>query len=316
MIHWVSCEEAHQVDFFVYDLLFTEKEPGKYIDNVESIIDQNSKQCFFGVVESSVFHELKHASFQLERIGYFKWDESQKALHQNYFVERYLSGERNMLTESLIAEMLDHMLKLQDEHNQKIHINWREQQYPFYRAIWLESAELLEHYGWKWWSQKPRDLEQVYLEIVDIWHFGLSQLLMEEKSSDEILESILSVSSKNVSLEDVAFSKLLEAFVSHTLNSASFSVERFLTMSYQISFSFEDIYKYYISKNILNNFRQDHGYKDGSYRKSWMGREDNEHLIEIIRDKSVLRELELDRLENSIYSDLKVLYAKALTEEA
>jgi len=33
---------------------------------------------------------------------------------------------------------------------------------------------------------------------------------------------------------------------------------------------------------VLNFFRQDHGYKDGSYIKQWNGREDNEHLSELL----------------------------------
>jgi len=29
-------------------------------------------------------------------------------------------------------------------------------------------------------------------------------------------------------------------------------------------------------------FRQDNGYQDGTYKKLWQGREDNEHLVEVI----------------------------------
>ena len=32
----------------------------------------------------------------------------------------------------------------------------------------------------------------------------------------------------------------------------------------------------------MNFFRQDHGYRDGSYMKTWGEREDNEHLVEIL----------------------------------
>jgi hypothetical protein len=35
---------------------------------------------------------------------------------------------------------------------------------------------------------------------------------------------------------------------------------------------------------VLNFFRQDHGYKEGSYIKLWQGREDNEHLVEILAE--------------------------------
>ena len=33
---------------------------------------------------------------------------------------------------------------------------------------------------------------------------------------------------------------------------------------------------------MLNFFRQDHGYQDGTYVKQWQGREDNEHLSELL----------------------------------
>jgi len=37
-----------------------------------------------------------------------------------------------------------------------------------------------------------------------------------------------------------------------------------------------------VGKNVLNFFRQDHGYKAGTYQKLWQGREDNEHLVEVL----------------------------------
>jgi hypothetical protein len=46
--------------------------------------------------------------------------------------------------------------------------------------------------------------------------------------------------------------------------------------------SFEQLYRMYVGKNVLNFFRQDHGYKDGSYIKIWAGREDNEHLSDLL----------------------------------
>jgi hypothetical protein len=37
-----------------------------------------------------------------------------------------------------------------------------------------------------------------------------------------------------------------------------------------------------VGKNVLNFFRQDNGYKEGTYVKNWDGREDNEHLSELV----------------------------------
>ena len=33
---------------------------------------------------------------------------------------------------------------------------------------------------------------------------------------------------------------------------------------------------------MLNRFRQNNGYKEGSYKKNWNGREDNEVMSEIL----------------------------------
>jgi hypothetical protein len=42
------------------------------------------------------------------------------------------------------------------------------------------------------------------------------------------------------------------------------------------------LYKLYVGKNALNQHRNVNGYKDGTYVKHWHGREDNEHLAEIM----------------------------------
>ena len=44
----------------------------------------------------------------------------------------------------------------------------------------------------------------------------------------------------------------------------------------------EQLYRHYVGKNVLNFFRQDHGYQEGTYVKLWQGREDNEHLSELL----------------------------------
>ena len=76
-----------------------------------------------------------------------------------------------------IARQLAAMADLQAGLNDNVHPNWRSQGHEYYRAIWVECAELLDHYGWKWWKHQQTDLAQVKLEVVDIWHFGLSDLI-------------------------------------------------------------------------------------------------------------------------------------------
>jgi thiaminase len=45
----------------------------------------------------------------------------------------------------------------------------------------------------------------------------------------------------------------------------------------------ESLYTAYVSKNILNHFRQDNGYKTGEYVKMWRGLEDNAHMEELLK---------------------------------
>ena len=66
---------------------------------------------------------------------------------------------------------------MQEEHNAQVHPQWKEQGYEYYRAIWVECAEMLDHFGWKWWKNQEPDIDQVKLELVDIWHFALSELI-------------------------------------------------------------------------------------------------------------------------------------------
>jgi dimeric dUTPase (all-alpha-NTP-PPase superfamily) len=66
------------------------------------------------------------------------------------------------------------MLELQNAMNTRVHNEWRDQGFEWYRAIWIESAELMDHYGWKWWKHQKPDVEQVKLELIEIWHFGLT----------------------------------------------------------------------------------------------------------------------------------------------
>lgn len=52
-----------------------------------------------------------------------------------------------------MKQQLATMLELQGDMNTKVHADWQQQNFEWYRAIWVECAELLDHYGWKWWKK-------------------------------------------------------------------------------------------------------------------------------------------------------------------
>ena len=177
-----------------------------------------------------------------------------------------------------LREKIKEMLDLQNKINEKVHPHWREQNFEWYRAIWVECAELLDHYGWKWWKKQSPNQAQIELELVDIWHFGLSILL----SNYDIEKSISLISEGMIDQRGSGkFRENLEDFTSNTLQTRRFDLKRFNQVMNDVGLTFEKLYVGYISKNVLNSFRQDKGYQAGTYIKDWGGIEDNEYLIRL-----------------------------------
>ncbi|MEE6534390.1 dUTP diphosphatase, partial [Campylobacter coli] len=79
-------------------------------------------------------------------------------------------------------------------------------------------------------------------------------------------------------------------------------LSNYFILAIKCGLNLEILYKTYIGKNILNIFRQNNGYKQGTYKKDWNGKEDNEVLAEILE-----QELDFD----TIYKKLEEYYKKA-----
>ncbi len=173
------------------------------------------------------------------------------------------------------------MLSLQDGMNSKVNTAWREAGNEWYRAIWMESSEMLEHYGWKWWKKQQPDVMQVKLEVVDIVHFALSIRLEQGGSLDETAAVIAAEFASPVATDDIKTT--IELLAKETLinQGAHFSI--IAGVMQHLDMVFDELYEIYVGKNVLNMFRQDNGYKDGTYIKIWQGREDNEHLADIMK---------------------------------
>jgi dimeric dUTPase (all-alpha-NTP-PPase superfamily) len=196
------------------------------------------------------------------------------------------------------------MLNMQNKMNQKVHPDWAAQNFEWYRAAWIECGELIEHYGYKWWKKQTPDLPQVKLEAIDIWHFGMSALF----ANGDAIETIADDMAKALDGYEYHGQTVLEAteaLAENCLASKSFSVVLFWDLIHSVEMNFDELYQQYVGKNVLNFFRQDNGYKDGSYIKVWQGREDNEHLVDIL--------LELDssaiNFNEQVYQQLQQRYA-------
>ena len=194
----------------------------------------------------------------------------------------------------LLREQASTMLSLQMSMNAKVDPDWVAARYPYLRAVAIEGAEAIEHHGWKWWKKQEKDLPQLQMELIDIWHFVLSEILLRNSGNVDVSLAALTKllysakTQKTIDFDGQQYSiRELDLLAKLELLIALSVVRRielglFQSIMSDCKIGWIDLYRQYVGKNVLNMFRQDHGYKDGSYQKIWGGREDNEYLVEII----------------------------------
>lgn len=214
----------------------------------------------------------------------------------------------------LSSTQLATMLKLQDGMNKKVNPEWLNAGYAYLRAAMIESVEGIEHHGWKWWKAQHKDLAQLQMELVDIWHFALSDIIIGFKG--DIQQSASTIAEQLASNRDsVTFDGKDYLFTEqHILDNLElmaglcaakrFDVPLFIKIVEQAEMDSDELYRQYVGKNVLNFFRQDHGYKDGSYLKMWHNREDNEHLVEVLNSLDI----DLADYSDQVYAGLKLRY--------
>jgi len=167
------------------------------------------------------------------------------------------------------------------------------------RCTYLECAELIESYPWKHWKNidaRP-DYANIKIEAVDIWHFIMSQALEDYKTKNlgniqDLSNTIQSLGNfttftapllptdknyyEQIATVEVLIQKLFTKASTEDLITAYFDV------AYISGLNLDTLYALYIGKNILNKFRQEHGYKEGTYIKIWNGEEDNVSMQNIL----------------------------------
>jgi dimeric dUTPase (all-alpha-NTP-PPase superfamily) len=196
------------------------------------------------------------------------------------------------------------MLQLQDAVNERVTPGWILVPRPWYRAMWVEAGELVgDHHGdWIWWKKKPINLAQCAIEVIDILHFGLSDIAQTyaivgrtdpfERGADAMVVAYFAARKKGGAPEkDIP--DLCERLVIETIKEKLFALPEFFDLAFACQMDLDKIYRTYVGKAVLNIFRQDHGYKEGTYRKIWGGEEDNVHLERISARLAVDAEFEV-----------------------
>ncbi len=224
---------------------------------------------------------------------------------------------------SSFPHKLEDMFLLQKELNDstngknwELGINKYNKEINWLRCIHMEVAELIDSAPWKHWkniSAEP-DMNNIHVELVDIWHFLMSYILQETNvpravslvNTHCIYEASENVDVKIMIKESEKLSYI--ALAIETGNMPSFSgIERFIDQFFRTckisGLSFTWLQKLYIGKNCLNKFRQDNGYKEGTYIKIWGTQEDNVVMVELL---DTMESVDFDTL----YQQLNNEYSK------
>lgn len=192
-------------------------------------------------------------------------------------------------------------------------INWR-------RCIYMELAEAIDSVSWKHWKniEWGIDYENFKIELIDIWHFLMSELLIHFSvtelvdlienyswSKSDIKLPLVWTKENNSYLDDIIepYEHLMALSLIKTKDKDYLEnlIEVFFICLDSASVSFDDLYNLYIWKNVLNKFRQDHWYKEWNYIKIWNGEEDNVVMQRV---------LENNYWFENIYTKLEEEYSK------
>jgi len=215
---------------------------------------------------------------------------------------------------TITETQLHSMLELQDAMNSRVNPEWVAANNNWHRAIQVEGVEAIEHHGWKWWKKQDCDLAQLKMELVDIWHFILSAAIQLKHGNISLAKkemlTELFLNKKSVQFDNqyyvlaqLSLLEKLDLLVGLAAAKRS-SFALFESLLRDCDMEWNDLFRQYVGKNVLNIFRQDHGYKTGTYIKTWDGREDNEHLVEVLE----IVDLTSATVRDELYSALKARY--------
>ncbi len=188
------------------------------------------------------------------------------------------------------------------------------------RCIYLECAELIESYPWKHWKNinAQPDYANIKIEVVDIWHFIMSQALKDYKEREigsigdlaDMIKKLpnfaLFQNCDNCREEDIYTQmSIVELLIKDIFCDEPIEkiMEAFIDIAIQSKLNLHTLYELYIGKNILNKFRQANGYKEGTYDKYWDGEEDNAIMQNILA-------LDKNLTPDGLYKVLETFYER------
>ncbi len=191
-------------------------------------------------------------------------------------------------------------------------INWK-------RCIYMECAEMIDSFSWKHWKniEAEPDWDNLQIEVVDVWHFiislaienydlnmrgGVEDLGINISNMDSFEK--INISNGEFATQDEVIKKVesvMRIVLSEDELDLEFLISEFFDLVVMSGLDLDKLYKLYVGKNVLNQFRQDNGYKDGTYVKVWDKQEDNVVMKKIWEENSDIK-------PDKLYKELSKIY--------
>lgn len=227
-----------------------------------------------------------------------------------------------MITENH-KKKLDDTLEFQEQLNIETNgkdwqsgINNKDKEINWLRCIHMEIAELIDSTPWKHWKDvsKESDIDNIHIELVDIWHFLASYLILREGYEDQMVfvdldyEPEVHFDYKKVvaAAEDLSLVILLTQYRGES--NFEPALIKFFNLCKLSGLSFNTLYTLYFGKNALNKLRQDNGYADRNYKKTWNGKEDNVYMMGYCKELEKNGTMEPMKIFEETYIHLEKIY--------
>ena len=184
----------------------------------------------------------------------------------------------------------------------------------FIKAILVETGEMFESDEYKHWKAMKRDCQNIRMELVDILHFLISELIVNYGRDGlvNLIQDGLSLNldylPKNTDTKIVM--NLLTELDNLKYNTSDSQILYIINLFFQLVTvilkpekpikEILDVLDLYEKKTLLNLLRQNNGYVEGTYIKDWNGEEDNKVVERLLAGTTLLTE-EAYRLIDDYY---------------
>lgn len=262
------------------------------------------------------FDKINTKSITISNKNYLQ-DEIEAAIIYDNYLE---SISQPVVNKPLIniVKYFNFMFKEQDKLNTYINSNWKQEGLNFDLYTQVESIEGIQSFSFKHWKKGKEDFKNAEMELVDIMFFTISSCLLSNFSAQDFAYyyNLGILNNANTKKDPKYLVKLFQDITYYSLqNNLSSIITCLGYLTDTLNMTAIDIYKLYIAKHVLNIFRQNNGYKEGTYIKEWPSIIEPSSLVEdnVYLEMFLTEQATQDMFENAPEKVFDYLYNKLNT---